>query len=502
MSVSTSPLDDTTLAGRLQAPGAAGVRVRGHRREVPRLMSLVALDALAFMVGLRIAISVYERSFADDATYVPPLRSGLTALGPDATVAALTLLQLVVLAGSFFFAKLYHQGRAVSRVDLTLGMFRAVSVGIILTFALAGLVIPDLDYVRRVPVYDWLFTFLVALSARLVHRALWSAVWRAGIGRLRVLVVGAGATAQDLVARIQRLPHLGYEVVGVVDDTPGRTRLRGIPVVGRTTDLGVLVERLEADEVLLALPHASHDVLLGLVSQCRHDGVTIKVFPDVFQILAHEIQLSDIDGLPLLAVRDVALAGWRRSLKRGLDLAIALPLLVLSSPLLLLLAILVKLDSPGPAFYVQERVGLDGRPFPCLKLRSMRLDAERDTGAVWAMRDDPRRTRSGRFLRRTNLDEWPQFINVLLGHMSVVGPRPERPEFVREFEKAIPRYMERHREKAGITGWAQVNGLRGRTSIEERTKYDLYYIENWSILLDLKILARTLVMAFKDPNAY
>ena len=154
------------------------------------------------------------------------------------------------------------------------------------------------------------------------------------------------------------------------------------------------------------------------------------------------------------------------------------------------------------AFFVQERMGLDARPFPMIKFRSMRLDAEAHTGAVWAQRDDPRRTRFGQFLRRSNLDELPQLINVLLGHMSIVGPRPERPEFVAEFQRLIPRYMERHREKAGITGWAQANGLRGNTSIEERTKYDLYYVENWSLLLDFKIMLKTLLAGFRDPNAY
>jgi exopolysaccharide biosynthesis polyprenyl glycosylphosphotransferase len=201
-------------------------------------------------------------------------------------------------------------------------------------------------------------------------------------------------------------------------------------------------------------------------------------------------------------MRDVALRGWRLTLKRALDLAVSATVLVLMAPLMAALAVLVKLDSPGPAFFVQERVGLDGRPFPMLKFRSMRVDAEAESGAVWAVRDDPRVTRLGSFMRRTSLDELPQFINVLLGQMSIVGPRPERPEFVAQFRKAVPRYMERHQERAGITGWAQVNGLRGDTSIEERTKYDLYYVENWSLLLDLKIIAKTLLSLVRDPNAY
>jgi exopolysaccharide biosynthesis polyprenyl glycosylphosphotransferase len=226
------------------------------------------------------------------------------------------------------------------------------------------------------------------------------------------------------------------------------------------------------------------------------------VYPDVFQIMASEVQISDLDGLPLLTMRDVALRGWRRTLKRIVDIVISVAALIVLAPLMLALAILVKLESSGSAFYVQERMGLDARPFPILKFRSMRRGAEAGTGAVWARRDDPRRTRLGHFMRRYNLDELPQLINVLLGHMSIVGPRPERPEFVAEFRRHIPRYMERHREKAGITGWAQVNGLRGDTSIEERTKYDLYYIENWSLLFDFKIMTKTVISGFGDPNAY
>jgi exopolysaccharide biosynthesis polyprenyl glycosylphosphotransferase len=202
-----------------------------------------------------------------------------------------------------------------------------------------------------------------------------------------------------------------------------------------------------------------------------------------------------------LTVRDIALRGWRRAAKRFMDIVGATVGLILLSPLMLLTAILIKLDSPGPAFYVQERMGLDARPFPMLKFRSMRQDAEA-TGPGWTRPGDPRVTRLGSILRRLNVDELPQFINVLLGEMSLVGPRPERPVYVAQFRRSIPRYMDRHREKAGMTGWAQVNGLRGDTSIAERTKYDLWYIENWSLLLDIKIILRTIVNIFRSPNAY
>jgi Undecaprenyl-phosphate glucose phosphotransferase len=229
--------------------------------------------------------------------------------------------------------------------------------------------------------------------------------------------------------------------------------------------------------------------------------VSIRVFPDVFQIMASEVTISDLGGLPLLTIRDVALRGWKLTLKRIVDVAFSSAFLLFSSPVMMLTALAIRLDSPGPAFFAQERMGLDAKPFKVLKFRSMRQDAEAN-GPGWTTKDDPRRTRVGTFIRKTSIDELPQFINVLMGDMSVVGPRPEQPAYVEQFRQSIPRYMERHREKAGITGWAQINGLRGDTSIVERTKYDLWYIENWSLWLDFKIILRTAFKALTDKAAY
>jgi Undecaprenyl-phosphate glucose phosphotransferase len=250
------------------------------------------------------------------------------------------------------------------------------------------------------------------------------------------------------------------------------------------------------------MPEASHQEILKIASKCDRGRVTVKVFPDVFQIMATEVSIGDLGGLPLLTMRDVALRGWRLTVKRVIDLVGSAVALVMLSPLMMFIAVLIKLDSEGPVFYSQERMGLDGKRFMMLKFRSMRTDAEDETGPVWAMPNDSRRTRLGVTIRRFSADELPQFINVLLGNMSLVGPRPERPIFVEQFKQSIPRYMDRHREKAGITGWAQVNGLRGDTSIIERTKYDLWYIENWSVALDLRILARTVLNILTDHNAY
>ena len=273
-------------------------------------------------------------------------------------------------------------------------------------------------------------------------------------------------------------------------------------MLGGLSDIGSIIREHNVEEVIITLPGASHEQSLDIISQCERERVAVRLFPDLFQIMASGVTVSDLDGLPLLTVRDVALRGWRLTLKRTMDIVVSAAALVFLSPFLLLIALLIKVDSRGPVFYSQIRVGLDGKPFPTLKFRSMRVDAEAQTGPVWATENDPRRTRLGAILRRLSLDELPQFINVLVGQMSLVGPRPERPIFVEQFKQVVPRYMDRHMEKAGLTGWAQVNGLRGDTSIIERTKYDLYYIENWSLLFDVKILLLTLIRGFGDTHAY
>ena len=289
----------------------------------------------------------------------------------------------------------------------------------------------------------------------------------------------------------------------VVRDVELVSEVAGLPVFGGRAQLAEIVAEHGVGEVIIALPEATHDELLDMIQACETAHAAVRIFPDLFQIIASELSIGDLDGLPMLTVRDAALRGWKLTVKRAMDVVLSGLGLMVLSPFLLLVALAIKLESKGPVFFTQVRVGLDGKPFEMVKFRSMRVDAEAQTGAVWATEDDPRRTRLGTILRKTSIDELPQLINVLLGDMSLVGPRPERPVFVDQFRQVVPRYMERHQEKAGMTGWAQVNGLRGDTSIIERTKYDLYYIENWSLLFDLKILVRTFVNALKgDRHAY
>ncbi|MFQ6014575.1 MAG: undecaprenyl-phosphate glucose phosphotransferase [Anaerolineae bacterium] len=454
--------------------------------------SLVAIDmlmiALAFYLAYQMRLKI---------EYPPP-----RSIAPFSSYLGMMSIQVATMLLLFFMYRLYHRKRGTSHIDEFYSVFGGTSVGTVMATAVSSFAFKnELDYPRLMIVYAWLLTIILVTVGRIIHARLRWALQARGFGEANVLVVGAGEVGRTIVAAIRRSPGLGYRVVGVVDDNDVRPEEIGAPILGTTSDLSTLIVTHGVDEVIIALPEASHQELLPIISRCRREGTSIKVFPDVFQIMASEVSIGDLNGLPMLSVRDVALRGWRLTLKRVVDLLVSAAVLVTLSPLMLLVALLIKLDSKGPVFYIQERMGLDGKPFQILKFRSMRLDAE-DGGPGWTVKDDPRRTQLGAFIRRFSIDELPQFINVLLGEMSVVGPRPERPVFVRQFRRMIPRYMERHQEKAGITGWAQVNGLRGDTSIAERTKYDVYYIENWSLLFDFKIMLRTIFILLTQRSVY
>ena len=452
--------------------------------------SLVMMDTL--MSGLAFAFG-----------YALRLQSDYQNIAPFSDYWGMLLIHTASIILVFFFYRLYQRQRATSHIDQFYAVFGAASVGTIVAIALVSLVYKNQpDYPRLMMVYIWTLTIFFVWFGRVIHsRFQWSLQAR-GYNQARILIVGTGEVGRIILHRIQQSPGLGYNVIGFVEDHDPPSTLIGLAVLGRTSDLSRLIETHQIDEVIIAMPEASHQEILSIMAHCEREKVTVKVFPDVFQIMASEVSIADLNGLPLLTIRDTALRGWRLTLKRSMDIVFGALALILFSPIMMLLAILIKLDSSGSVFYVQERMGLDANPFKMLKYRSMVADAEAETGPVWTAESDPRRTRFGAIIRRFSLDELPQLINVVMGDMSMVGPRPERPVFVEQFKKSIPRYMDRHREKSGITGWAQVNGLRGDTSIVERTKYDLWYNENWSLLLDFKILLRTGIKIFRDRKAY
>jgi exopolysaccharide biosynthesis polyprenyl glycosylphosphotransferase len=455
--------------------------------------------------GLLLVIDVVMMVLAFVFTYCLRLwteRLTPAELGSLGGYAGVIVIQVLTLVSVFFFSKLYHRQRGLSHVDEFYSVFVAVSVGTIISVAANSFVIRNgPDYSRRMIVFCWLLTIVLVTLGRLVYsRLIWSMQSR-GIGGARVLIVGTGETGRMVLQAIRRLPGLGYAVVGMVSQASHQSVDLGVPTLGSSDELLSLIRSEHIDEVIIALPDAASREILPIISDCHRARVATRVYPSAFQLITSDLSIGHLGGLPLLTVRDTVLRGWRLTLKRAMDITGSAVGLVVLSPLMLLVALLIKLDSPGSAFYTQERMGLDEKPFRMIKFRSMNEGAEDGTGPVWAVKGDPRRTRLGAFIRRYSLDELPQFINVFLGEMSLVGPRPERPVFVEQFKQIIPRYVERHQEKAGMTGWAQVNGLRGDTSVVTRTKYDLYYIENWSILFDLKIIIKTFFTFFRDKAA-
>ena len=449
-------------------------------------VSLVILDIT--MLAVAFILSYQIRS-------VIPWPNELTNQMPLSAYSGLMVAQIVAVVILMFIYNQYYIPRAISRVDQFYSIFAAVSIGTMMAVAISVFSfknsIFEVDFPRAMIIYAWMFSITLIMLGRIMHQVLRAKLRDRGFGKDRLLVVGTGDVSEMILQRIAWSPQLGYEVVGVIDGDLDADQVHGTPIVGKPEDLPELIENLSIDEVIIAIPEKGHREVMRVISYCERGRVSIKVFPDFFQFMASEADIDDLGGLPLLAIRDFAMRGYLLFFKRLMDIIGSIIGLIILSPLMMLTAIAVKLESPGPVFFVQERMGLDGKPFLMVKYRSMRLDAE-EKGPGWTTKDDPRQTKLGSVLRKIDVDELPQFINVLIGEMSLVGPRPEQPYYVNVFRDSVPRYMERHREKAGMTGWAQVNGLRGDTSVIERTKFDIWYSENWSILLDIKILMRTI----------
>ncbi len=402
----------------------------------------------------------------------------------------------------YYFHGLYQVRRNRSSVEEGLAVLVATALATLLLIGIATFS-RGFDYSRAVLVLFFVSDVLFVFAGRTAIRRYLEEAWRHGYGVRRVLVVGAGRLGRAVVDKLAEHPESGLRSVGFVDDDPEKlgASYRGVPILGATEDAARIVEEKRVDAVFLALPLQAHRAMLAVLKDVARTVADVRVVPDLLQYITFRAGVEDLDGLPVVHLTQVPLTGWMSLVKRTLDLAIAGTALLFLSPLFGVLAIAIRL-SGGPILYRQQRMGLDGRPFEIVKFRSMRPDAEDESGPTWAGPEDARRTRVGRFLRRWSLDELPQLVNVVKGEMSLVGPRPERPEFVREFKEKFPQYMLRHRVRAGMTGWAQVNGWRGNTSLSKRIEYDLYYIENWSLALDIKILWMTLRYGLRHRNAY
>jgi exopolysaccharide biosynthesis polyprenyl glycosylphosphotransferase len=385
----------------------------------------------------------------------------------------------------------------------------SVAMGsVVATVVLSGVLLwvrpgsPDALYSRATLGIFLVCAMLFTILGRALVRAVIEQRHRAGKDLDRVLIAGSGDLARAVVDRVNaHRDQLGFHIAGYLRNGE-EAKLDPLPCLGTIDDAARVVREHAIDHVFVALPHASSEAMTALLDRLVRVCLSIHVVPDLLQFMVLRSRVEDIDGLPTINLSETPLEGWSRFAKRGFDLAIAAAALLVFSPVMLAVAVAIWLEDRGPIFYRQVRMGLDGKSFEILKFRSMRVGAENETGAKWAERDDPRRTKVGRLIRAWSLDEFPQLFNVLLGDMSVVGPRPERPQFVEQFRAEFPQYMLRHKVRAGMTGWAQVHGWRGNTSIRMRIEHDLYYIENWSLMLDMKILFMTLVHGLRHENAY
>ena len=360
------------------------------------------------------------------------------------------------------------------------------------------------EFPRPIFFYFWSMGLLGLTSVRIFTRKILKGLRKRGYNQRFALIAGTGKLGQELLGKIELYPELGIQVIGYLTkrtEEVGRM-IKKIPVVGTYDNLDELLEKNRVDICFIALPNDESDRVSSLITKLQGYLADIKVVPGAYEFLRLGGGVDELDNLPIVSLQNSPLYGWNRVSKRVFDLVFGIFALIMTSPVLLVISVLIKITSKGPILYRQERIGMDGRPFAMLKFRTMRIDAEKETGPVWAKENDSRRTRIGVLLRKTSLDELPQLFNVIKGQMSLVGPRPERPFFVDQFRSTVPTYLLRHKIKAAMTGLAQVNGFRGNTSIEKRIEHDLYYIEHWSIRFDLKILLMTLWRGFFNRSAY
>lgn len=410
---------------------------------------------------------------------------------------------VVIYVGVLAVNHQYTSWRGRTLVDQLFSLYSGIGLAAVLL--LAAIEVGNLggDFSRLTFVPFVLLTAVLMTAERYVLRQYETQLRRQGIGTEKVLMVGTGAGSELLIRRMNMFPQYGYHVVGVAsDEAPSPENYCGVPVVGQLNDLLKLVHQLKVDQVFLALPTAQRDRLLHLVKICEDENLEFQIVPDLLEVMSTRVAVSAIDGLPLVGIRHSRLTGTAALVKRTIDILISAILLILLSPLLLLVAILIELFMPGPLLFRQERIGRYRKPFVIHKFRSMIPDAEAKTGPVVAKPGDQRVTWLGRLLRRLSIDELPQLYNVLRGDMSLVGPRPQPTFFDERYSGEVPRYLERQQARPGLTGWAEVNDLRGAAPIADRTLYDVYYIENWSLALDLKIVVLTALRMFTQRHAY
>ena len=398
---------------------------------------------------------------------------------------------------------LYRSKRLGGRRKELVNIINANTVGFI-GFVSVLYVINQTDFARSMLVIFGVVNIMLETLMRNIIRYILHFIRKKGYNKKYLLLVGYSKSAEEYIRRIRLNPHWGYEVCGILDDrVPAGTLLRGVKVLGRIANLDVILPENKIMEIAITLPLDEYSKLERIVEKCEKSGVHTQFIPDYNRVIPSRPIMEDVEGLPVINIRNVPLtATENRFVKRTMDIVGSILMLIIFSPIFLASAIAVKVSSKGPVIYRQERVGLHNSKFIMYKFRTMELQKESEEKKGWTTQNDPRVTKVGRVLRRTSMDELPQLINILKGDLSIVGPRPERPQFVAQFKEEIPRYMVKHQVRPGLTGWAQVNGLRGDTSIKDRIKFDIYYIENWSVLFDIRIMFMTVFRGLINKNAY
>ena len=468
--------------------------IKDNQRYFNRLHLLVDAVVVALSYSLAWLIK-FATPFADT-------EPGVTALSVGTYFSALYFIVPGYVALYYFF-NMYTPKRATRRKYEIASIIKANTVGLLL-FMVVLFSIKMQHFSRALIFIFYAVNIVLTTLSRSMIRNILQYFRKKGYNLKYVLLVGYSRAAEEYITMIKANPQWGYVVRGILDDrVPSGTLYKGVKVVGRIENLLYILPENKLDEIAVTLALEDYDRLERIVDLCEKSGVHTKFIPDYNSLVPSRPYTEDLMGLPVINIRYVPLTNTLNWVaKRAIDVIGSLCGIIISSPVMLLAAILVKCSSPGPVIFKQERVGLHNKPFKMYKFRTMELQKPSQEQKAWTVKDDPRVTKVGKILRKTSLDELPQLFNILVGEMSLVGPRPERPLFVEKFKEEIPRYMIKHQVRPGLTGWAQINGYRGDTSIRKRVEYDIFYIENWTMGLDIKIMFLTIFKGFINKNAY
>lgn len=455
----------------------------------------VVIDAVVVITSYFLAWVVrYVGPFAEDAVRTVPFEWYMRLL-PFIVPGYLIL---------YYAFNLYTPKRVQGRRLEFSNIVKANTVGILLLICFVSVILKEVNFSRRMYFYFYILNMFLEELVRICIRRMLRNIRKRGLNQKHILLVGYSRAAEEYIDRILQNPQWGYHISGILDDNvKAGTTYKGIKVLGRIANLMVILPQNRLDEIAITLGLSEYYRLEEIVALCEKSGVHTKFIPDYNNIIPTKPYTEDLLGLPVVNIRYVPLTNtFNAVVKRLMDVGGSIVAIIIFSPIMFLACFMIKLTSPGPLIYKQERVGLHNRTFMMYKFRSMEVQSKEKEKKAWTVKDDPRVTGVGKLMRRTSIDELPQLFNILKGDMSLVGPRPERPFFVEKFREEIPRYMVKHQVRPGLTGWAQVNGYRGDTSIRKRIEYDLYYIENWSVGLDIKILFMTFFKGFVNKNAY